>query len=216
MEPCRIYNFLKTYKNCESDMCSLKSVCTEYHSCSSKSTTKVIDFDVIKNEYCKQHAIQPNWKSVDGVCAKKDNSLFLFVEKKSWTQFFLNQKDSSDINIVDQSLKFGLEEKYEKSVTICENIIGQGNIFTNDNHAFIFFTDIPSNANSIEVLNYKLNLLGLTASYVSNEKIIQAQNASKIQMEKVVCSKRFYKFCRNFDKFINEESVNQTVSSSVV
>lgn len=185
-------------------MCSLKSICTEFHSCTTKSATTIIDFDVIKNAYCKQHAIQPYWKSVDGVCTKKDNSLFLFIEKKSWTQFFQNQKDLNSTKIVDQSLKFSLQKKYEHSVNICENIIEQRNIFSNENHGFVFFTDIPSNASPIEILNYKLHLLGSTASYVSNEKIIQAQNASKIQIEEVVCSKRFYKHCKDFDEFINE------------
>ena len=197
MKPSEIYKALLGYKNVESDMCSQKSQCTIFSTCSAKSVTKVIDFDKIKDEYCKSNAIHPLWKSVDGVCAKQDDSLFLFIEKKSWLQFFVHQEHSEE-KVSEQANDFSLNDKYEKSVEICSKITGQMNLFTEDNHAFLFFSDINPDDSPLIALQYNLNMLAGTSTDIK----AFAVETTHQEIDKVKCKKRRYVFCRNFDNFI--------------
>lgn len=199
MKPSEIYKALLAYKNVESDMCSLKSQCTYFSTCGVKSATKVIDFDEIKNEYCKINAIHPLWKSVDGVCANQNDSLFLFIEKKSWSQFFAHQEHSEE-RILEQANNFSLDEKYEKSVKICSNIIDQKNLFTENNHAFLFFSDINPDTSPLAALQYNLNMLAGTSTELKEIAI----GASHKEVAKVKCKKRRFVFCRDFDNFISQ------------
>lgn len=197
MKPSEIYNALLAFKKVESDLCSLKSQCTSFSTCGTKSTTKVIDFDEVKNEYCRNNAISPLWKSVDGVCAKQNDSLFLFIEKKSWSQFFRHQEHSKE-RIIKQANDFSLNEKYEKSIEICSNIVGQTNLFTEDNHAFLFFSDINPDTSPLTAFQYNLNMLAGT----STEIIKLAIGASLQEICNVKCKKRRFVFCRDFDSYV--------------
>lgn len=199
MRPSEIYNALLAYKNVECDMCMLKSQCTSFSTCGAKSVTKVIDFDEIKNEYCRINAIHPMWKSVDGVCAKQNDSLFLFIEKKSWSQFFAHQEHSEG-RVLEQANDFSLNEKYEKSVEICNSIIGQNDLFTEDNHAFLFFSDINPDTSPLTAFQYNLNMLAGTSTEIQSSAI----SASNQEIEKVTCKKKRFVFCRDFDRFMNE------------
>ena len=198
MKPSEIYNAIRAYKNCESDMCSLKATCVNFGGCTSKSSTKVIDFDEVKNEYCSVNSINPLWKSVDGVCATRSDSLFLFIEKKSWTKFFKYQ-EHSEKRIVEQANDFCLNEKYSKSVEICRNVVGQQKIFTEDNHAFLFYSDINPNISPLIAFQYNLNMLANTSTAIQ----MFAVNASKRKIESVTCKKRFFVFCNDYDNYIN-------------
>lgn len=197
MNPSEIYNALLAFKNVESDMCSLKSQCTFFSACGAKAVTKVIDFDEVKNEYCRINAVNPLWKSVDGVCAKQNDSLFLFIEKKSWSQFFAHQPHTEE-RVSEQANDFLLNVKYEKSVEICNNIVGQGNLFTEDNHAFLFFSDINPDASPLTAFQYNLNMLAGTSTEIK----AFAVGASYREIAKVKCKKRRFVFCRDFDNYV--------------
>ena len=198
MRPSEIYEALLAYKNVESDMCSQKSKCTIFSTCRAKSVTKVIDFDAVKNEYCKNNKEHSLCKSVDGVCAKQDDSLFLFIEKKSWSQFFANQKHSEE-RVLEQANDFSLNKKYEESIKICSSIIGQKDVFTEDNHAFLFFSDINPDVSPLTALQYNLNMLAGTSTEIKEIAI----KASHTEISKVKCKKRRFVFCHDFDNFMS-------------
>lgn len=200
MTPSDIVNCILSYKNATSDVCRLKSVCTSFFSCAQKSKIPVVDFDEVKDAYCLANRIHPKRKSVDAICAKRDDSLLLFVEKKSWSQYFAHQPLDQN-HIIQQSSDFCFQKKYEDSINICCAICQQSDLFTEGNHAFVFLTD-ENLSDPLKNLTGNLNILGTTSS-VENAKI-WASGASYAQLKTVSCDKRFVKYCKDFDSFVNE------------
>jgi hypothetical protein len=199
MSPSCIVKEILSYNEVYSDVCKLKSVCTSFQSCSSKSTTTVVNFDKVKEKYCEANRIHPKLKSVDAICAKQDDSLFLFVEKKSWSQYFKHQALEQN-DIMQQSSNFGFQRKYEDSVKICCNICCSKDLFTDENHAFVFLTD-ENFENPVQSIMGNLNILAATSSIEFAK--IWASEASNNQLKTVLCQKRFVRYCKNFDSFIN-------------
>lgn len=200
MTPSSIVQRIFSYKNAISNVCSLKSVCTSFSACGQKSKISVVDFDEVKDAYCQTCGIHPKLKSVDAICAKQDGSLLLFVEKKSWSQYFAHQPLDRN-HIMQQTSEFCFQKKYEDSVNICCAICQQVDLFTEENHAFVFLTD-EDLSDPVKNLVGNLNILGVSSSIESAK--IWAGDASYHQLETVSCKKRFVRYCKDFDSFVSE------------
>ncbi|RYY54635.1 MAG: hypothetical protein EOO09_13540 [Chitinophagaceae bacterium] len=90
------------------------------HSCCVTSTVKVIDFDKVKDEYCKLLGI-PQLKSVDALfLAKSINSLFL-IEMKSFNPALT--KTAAQF-IIDHFSTRGMPAKIVDSLILITSMIG--------------------------------------------------------------------------------------------
>lgn len=195
--PQELFDKLSSYEKSMTNVCEIKARCACYHSCSQKQTAEVLDFDKVKEKYCSAKKMQNPLKSVDAVCVKGDGSLFFFVEKKSWTQFFRWNSSCNEQSIQDASDNFSFQKKYDDSVQICRGISECECCLTNDNHAFLFLTDVE-NEGGIQSFAANLAALATTASVLESKAVGQSNS----QLERLSCDKKRYVFCKDFDGFV--------------
>jgi hypothetical protein len=77
-------------------------------SCCKESNIEVIDFDYVKDEFCKSLGIQTN-SSVDGIYFCKTKNHIYLIELKSFSKWF--EKYKSEKNSYKNFLQFLLSEK---------------------------------------------------------------------------------------------------------
>lgn len=169
--------------------------------CGKESNYSVINFDSVKEYYCKQNKIK-SLASVDAVMYKK--TIFLFVEIKSWKNFerYQLRKSDSDVirkkKIVDQTKKFKLKEKIVESMTICCEITKDQKLFNKMPVMYVLITDINTIQDPLTRFRARLGLLSYT-SY----NLLNCINATMNVLRTVGMNTRIV-CCRQFDQFYKE------------
>lgn len=169
--------------------------------CGMESVKDVVDFDDVKNKYCREESIHPIWKSVDAVLSKED--IFLFVEIKSWRNFDffqLDDADSEDVRnnkVTAQAKGFKLKEKIDRSMMICQGLAKDKKLFELIPTMYVLVTDVETVLNPLVRLRAQLGVLAYKAV-----NIPLYTNASMAELNALGMNVR-YKNCREFDAFID-------------
>lgn len=201
-----LYDKLLSYTDLgETTICHLHKPCDGNPSCSTTSTTQVIDFDHIECLLAK--GSRPSEPSCDGVTLNNNRSVFCFVEIKGWDIFVArNIQDASDLSdqeklkIDKQVSSFDLKGKLTQSIKDCEEIAEQTDLFPTIPYAYVIVSDINNEKNALDDLVANLSSLAETASVWTycDGKMEEALASVNMAIKKV------YAHCRDFDTVISE------------
>ncbi len=170
--------------------------------CTTSPKTLLIDFDEVKELYCKTHK-KSSLSSSDGVknSINKAN-VFYFIEIKSIQEVFANPK--SDVNrgkmtIEQKTIEYGnkSKKKIRDSIKICREIVKDENLFnSNDIHpAFVFVTDMATENVPLDDIVLKLNLLSFDTHI--RKELLDIKNSNTISV--------YYTYCHKFDTEYNSD-----------
>lgn len=169
--------------------------------CGKESVTDVLDFDDVKDKFCREENIHPTWKSVDAVLSKED--IFVFVEIKSWRNFesfHLDDADSEEdrnAKVTAQAQGFKLKEKIDCSMMICQGLAKDEKLFGPIPTMYVLVTDVETVLNPLVRLRAQLGVLAYKAV-----NIPLYTNATMAELNALGMNVR-YKNCREFDAFID-------------
>lgn len=183
-------------------VCNINSGCNSkgngHYLCGSpKSSTEVLNFDIIKEKFQDEAKI-PYSKSVDAVCSTPQNTRLCFIEMKSWEMFLKYNNDEKAVE--KQSEKYGadLPIKLSSSITLCQDILKPDKPFENCQISYILLTDIDTESDGIGSINNNLAMLVGTAS---NLKDLCNRHSRSI-MDGITGVDTHYWHCKNLDDCI--------------
>ena len=123
-----------------SRLCRLHSLCQNGDCCLSPSTMPVINFDKIKEDYCRRLGIIQMPPSVDAVTISRSGNTFCFIELKSWVKYLVYSKDVDGQSIERQVKRYHFREKLEASMAICTEM-SDPDFFRVNDYAYLIVTD---------------------------------------------------------------------------
>lgn len=202
MTPRQIYDSLYQYIGKSDVICDLHSACSpvkgrKYMCVESKSGTRVIDFDSVKTRADIESCIESR-KSVDAVVASPSNSVFCFIEMKSWNLLLTHNGNESGIRRQARKYESDLPEKLYRSIEICKQVTHDNSIFDDCHIIYILITDIPvkfSKDSGISSIESNLAALAGTSSNLN----MLCNQLSKNIMDNIPKIETRYWECRNFD-----------------
>lgn len=165
--------------------------------CGNESQKSVINFDAVKEAFCKNNRIGA-WSSVDAVTYK--DKQFIFVEIKSWQNFERYQIKDSDSpeekkeKIEKKAKGFNLKKKIEQSFQICKDISHDEHLFEKIPVIYILVTDVDTVAEPMKRFRARMGVL----SYKS-QNIPLYNKFSTAQLYSLGMNVR-YVFCQKFDE----------------
>ena len=175
--------------------------------CGNESQKPAINFDAVKEHYCREHSLGNPLSSVEAVLCKDD--VFLFVEIKSWQNFERYQIKATDSpeeikrKTEEKALEFNLKGKIDDSMTICRDIARDK---TRDKDAldgmrliYVLLTDVATVVDPMLKFRARMGLLSYTATNVTY--YTSASMKALEQVKKSVTVR--YKYCQNFDRFFD-------------
>jgi Holliday junction resolvase-like predicted endonuclease len=202
----RLYERVKRYAALsDTSICMLhnaepKTPCPQSrYFCGNESKKQAVNFDAVKEEYCRRNRINGSWPSVDAVLFK-DNT-FLFVEIKSWRNFEEHQINANDTQeekerkIKAKAQGFKLKQKIESSMDICCDLSKDKKLFERIPIVYVLVTDVATQLSPMELFRARLGVL----SYKAVNVPLYAK-ASIAQLNALSIPVR-YKFCQEFDDF---------------
>lgn len=195
-----LYNTIrKFYREIpEQTFCELEALCENpLPLCAQK--TLVINFDDIKDEYCRQARID-KLSSVDAIGLNRSKNIFCFIEVKSWSKFAEHTDNVNEAMISSQISRYDFQKKFDDSKAICINITGDNDIFKNIKTAFFIVSDISPKIQPLHALAESLSVLANTSSIWENEYNKQMESkASGIKPSDV---DKYYISCKDLDSFL--------------
>lgn len=207
MTPIDVYNAIIAYGAAsQTSICDVRTQCVMYTTCSQHSVTSVIDFDNVAITYGKVVA-GGRPASVDAIAVDSRNSILMFVEKKTWYQFFehltIKQKVKPAEAAIDKLSDYKLQNKYEGTCEICKFVTRDNDLFSYLPHMFVFLTELSEN-HPDPTAGFATNLGQLAASSTQiKEEVRQVViKGMKEHVKSVKCAKHRYVYCKDFDSFI--------------
>lgn len=208
-----LYNAILHFEGAiEMSVCEMKAECISINHCSQKSKTNLISFDQIACEYGKKRKI-PTPASVDGVGMNGKEDKLLFVEKKSWSRFFYPNSDeikNDNVKIVESKIQsYDLESKYRKTCKICQEELGNPDLFNGINHSFIFVTDLHllypnQSAEPVSSLVEAMVMISNTSNKIIRQDLFdETLNMSRAKIENLDCVESYYLGCNQLDQFVD-------------
>lgn len=168
------------------------------NSCCKELDYKIIDFDEVKDIYCKQNK-KPSMASCD--CLDVSHNRIDFIEMKGFENF---KKYNTPLNkevINNQIGKFDFEKKLKDSNRILNSISNENSIdLTKTKKRYFIATDLNINDNPLETLNMTLIFLSHTSSddvtihRILNEKVKNISDNSLAEKPKLVSCCELIKF----------------------
>lgn len=177
-------------------VCELHKPCATTPRCSWESAKRFVNFDDVKNAYCKEHQVI-SCASVDGLSEK--NEKLLFVEIKGWVDFLQYQKKNVEKKIEKQVSGYDFVKKLKDSIDICNDYASNPKFCNADHLAYIIVTDIDIKEQPLQTLQGNLMALAQTSS--SLEVLCNKYMLSKISSRKGIHT--YYKQCKELDLFID-------------
>ncbi len=186
-------------------ICDLHKPCQD-KKCISKSKLRVVDFDEVKDFYCKQHALDPS-KSVDALYLSS-NTLF-FIEIKGWKRYLqYNDFNKEDVN--GQIEKYRFSDKYYDSYNILVKYMNDANVLESDiknfcalDKFFVVVTDVSSNDDPVQYILNTFNFFAeasISEAYCYNKlsEYIKNIDFAAISVDNKPI-KQAVIYCRDFD-----------------
>ena len=121
-------------------LCRLHSLCQSTDCCALPVTTPVINFDKIKEIYCRKKGIIHMPPSVDAITISRSGNTFCFVELKSWVKYLVYSKDVTADTIDRQVKRYHFREKLQASMEICTEM-SDPDFFAVNDFAYLIVTD---------------------------------------------------------------------------
>lgn len=120
VKACLIYKHIKEYASIGDNVFCDLHYCGVHEVCDHKQRHCMLNFDEVKNVYCRNNGITP-CKSVDGL-SYNDNGILFFIEIKGWNLYsrYANPKNEQDVK--NKVVKYGLSNKLYDSLKICKKI----------------------------------------------------------------------------------------------
>lgn len=181
-------------------LCDLHKPCnkTGGHRCTSVLTSRMIDFDKVKTEVHRGKEGSPK-SSVDGFTYK--NQLYCFVELKGWTDFliFHTNPTTLEAEIKEQAEQYDLNKKLIESMSICEDVSENTEIFKDASIAFILVTDIDVEEDG--VMEFYSDMMGL-AETSSDWKVVCNRELKDKLLSLPSNINTYYIKCQKFDETI--------------
>ena len=169
--------------------------------CGKESGKDVVDFDAVKELYCRKENIHPTWQSVDAVLSKDE--IFLFVEIKGWRNFDIfqlkdegSEEDKKNM-VAAQTKSFKLKEKIDCSVKICQSLSKNEKLFEQIPTMYVLVTDVETVVDPLVRLRAQLGVLAYKAVNIPlyTKASLKELNALGMNVR--------YKSCREFDSFFD-------------
>ena len=176
-------------------ICYAEQACLRNGFCTHSQSIRVINFDSVKDEFCKGYPEKPS--SVDVICVSGTDKVFYFVELKGWKKYIENvskQKHTPK----DTVEGYKLSKKLSDSQNICKQIASNKELFSDIPIRFLLVTDIETKTHGIESFHSLLNQLGETSSNIYLECLQLARNTLDLE----IGIDRDYISCQDFDEFI--------------
>ena len=124
-----------------SPLCRLHSLCQSDYHCNRPTKTPVINFDKIKEQYCKKRNIIYMPPSVDAISISQSGNTFCFIELKSWVKYLVHTKHDISTGSINRQLKrYHFREKLQSSMKICTEMSDR-DFFKVNNFAYLIVTD---------------------------------------------------------------------------
>lgn len=204
MTPQELYKAVNAYDTSieASNVCELHKPCLRTPKCGTKQRSQLIDFDRVKETYCKNNKL-PALSSVDGLTVTDKNKVFFFVEIKSWENVITHPVSGrhADLNVIEKTAREyaqDLAKKLNESQKICCDITKVADLFASEiKPALVFVTDIEVKTNPIAALAETLTTIAASASTLKTYCNTQ-MNASLENLRKKIDV--YYTTCRNFDQ----------------
>lgn len=197
MKPSELYQYLvKTFPTHEvNSICCVNTTCKKGVFCSSQQSYPVIDFDEVKNDYCKRKKMA-SLASVDAVCVGGKKHYFCFVELKGWEKYikyFREQKNS----IVDTIKGYNLEGKLADSQKLCADIVGKNDLFVKMPVVFLLVTDIDVKTDGMDSFAEMMFTLSETSTIYS-----ECVSETLKSLDFKISIEHDYISCKDFDKHV--------------
>lgn len=141
-------------------LCDVHSLCQHGHKCAVPSKIPVVNFDRVKEEYCKRNGLILMPPSVDAITLSGDGMKLCFVELKSWLKYLAYTKEVSSETIHRQVKKYKFLEKLEASMNICATFADE-EFFDRNEYAYIIVTDADAELETNPVRNFAMNMFAL-------------------------------------------------------
>lgn len=185
-------------------ICYLHKPCKTGRKCSTGSSWPVIDFDKIKDVYCKCKK-KGSLSSVDGYT--HNNNIFCFVEIKGWNEFLQhNILKLNQAKITKQANRYDFKKKLLESAEICRQSVHDENLFKEQSLAAIILTDIDTTLfSNFEpgLLSFNTNLQLLSQKEVKIEDI--CNTSIRKRMDTIPSEfNQYYISCWDFDRLMRK------------
>lgn len=197
-ERLRRYASLSTTSICMLHNAEKRVSCPEsQYFCGNESQKSVVNFDAVKEVYCKNNRIGA-LSSVDAVTYK--DKQFIFVEIKSWQNFeryHIKDSDSPEEKkkkIEEKAEGFNLKKKIEESLRICKGISHDEHLFEKIPVIYILVTDVDTVVDPMKKFRARMAVLSYKSQNIPlyNKFSIAQLNSLKMNVR--------YVFCQKFDE----------------
>nr|WP_307986467.1 hypothetical protein [uncultured Prevotella sp.] len=194
MKPSELYQILeeKYPDHKVQNVCMVDTSCKKNGFCPDVQAYPVLDFDEIKNDFCRGTI---TLSSVDAVCVGELQKYFCFVELKGWERYikYIGKQRKSVAKTVSG---YNLEGKLKDSQKLCMEIVADSVIFSDMPVFFLLVTDIDVKSHGIEALAEMLDVLGETSTDIYSQCI--SESGKVLDSEILIGHK--YIYCKEFDK----------------
>lgn len=161
MTPRDLFKKLRTrHRKLVSPLCRLHSLCQITDHCSTPVSTPVINFDKIKEEYCRSKGIIHMPPSVDAITISASGDTFCFIELKSWVKYLLYTKGVDADSINRQVKRYHFREKLQASMQICTEM-SDPDFFRVNNYAYLIVTDADADLRTDAARSFAMAMFSL-------------------------------------------------------
>lgn len=197
MKPSELYQRLESLypSHKVQNVCMVDTSCKKNGFCPDVQVYPVLDFDEIKNDFCKGTI---TLSSVDAVCVGELQKYFCFVELKGWEKY-IKYKDKQRKSIAKTVSGYNLEGKLKDSQKLCMEIVADSNIFTDMPVIFLLVTDIDVKSHGIEAIDEMLEVLGETSTDIYSQCISESGKV----LDSEILIEHEYISCKEFDKIMS-------------
>lgn len=190
------------HRHLVSRLCRLHSLCQNGDCCLSPSAVPVINFDKIKEDYCRRLGIIQMPPSVDAVTISHSGATFCFVELKSWVKYLIYSKDVDGQSIERQVRRYHFREKLEASMAICTEM-SDPDFFRVNDYAYLIVTDAEADIKVDAARSFAMAMFTL-AETSSRKWRPQCADATQRAISKFRGIKVRHVSCQEFDKVLAE------------
>ena len=181
-------------------LCRLHSLCQSASFCAKPVSTPVINFDKIKELYCKKKGIIHMPPSVDAISISHSGNTFCFIELKSWVKYLLYTKDVNADSINRQVNRYHFREKLEASIAICSEM-SDPDFFNVNDFAYLIVTDAQAQLRIDAARSFAMAMFSLaeTSSQCWRPECIAATNRAISKFHGINVR---HISCQDFDKVL--------------
>nr|MBD5377844.1 hypothetical protein [Bacteroides sp.] len=197
MTPEEILSIVEEYlpSAANTTLCKIEKGCRTVPQCHTGSTYSVLDFDSVKDKFCKGR--EP-LSSVDALTINPDKSTLLLVEIKSWKKAAIHpitkkEADEESLKQTAEKFKCTLSKKIRNSFEILNELTGLPQAATDLNWAVIFVSDLDT-----EPLSQFLANMSVLAAFPT-EISKKCNDLTNLMLGELPNVKTYHTGCHEFD-----------------